>query len=78
MSVQWIGFWTGCLLGCIAGVALMALCVIAKRSDRDMERMFSDVVPPEKPRNVLPPHLPRFCDYSNQGRTCRTCEGQPT
>jgi hypothetical protein len=32
---------------------------VASRSDDEIEEIFGDIIPPEKPRNVDPPRLPR-------------------
>jgi len=39
MTSPWIAFGAGSLLGCIGGMGVLALCVIAGQSDRDMERL---------------------------------------
>ena len=46
MSTVWVAFFSGCFLGSILGSVALSLCVIAKRSDRDLDEMFDDVVPP--------------------------------
>lgn len=48
MSPGWIGFACGGGLGTLAGMVIMGVCLAAKWSDRHIERMFADVVPPER------------------------------
>lgn len=59
MSPVWLAFVSGMFLGCVAGVVVLSLCVAARRSDEDIERMFSEVVPGERSKNTVPPRLPR-------------------
>lgn len=56
MSHTWIAFVCGLVVGAPIGLLALALCVVAKRGDQDIDRLFSDVVPP---RNTIPPRLPR-------------------
>lgn len=35
------------------------MCVTAKKGDDDMDRLFAEFVPKEKPRNTFSPHMPR-------------------
>lgn len=39
MSSQWVAFFAGSFLGCIIGMGVLALCVVAGQSDRDLDRM---------------------------------------
>jgi hypothetical protein len=39
MGSQWIAFFVGGFLGCIGGMGILSLCVIAGQADRDMERL---------------------------------------
>lgn len=39
MSSQWIAFFAGGFLGCILGMGVLSLCVVAGRSDRNMESL---------------------------------------
>lgn len=39
MTSPWIAFFAGSLIGCIGGMGVLSLCVIAGQSDRDMEQM---------------------------------------
>jgi hypothetical protein len=59
MSAGWIGFIGGLVVGLPAGMALLSLCVIAKRSEQDMDQIFNCFSPPDKPVNTKPPRLPR-------------------
>lgn len=59
MSAVWLAFACGLFLGGACGVIALGLCVVARRADDDMERMFSDVVPEDRPKNAVPPRLPR-------------------
>jgi len=60
MSPGWIGFICGLIVGAPVGIIVLALCIVAKRADGDIERLFSGVVPDERPKNTLPPRLPRY------------------
>jgi hypothetical protein len=59
MSALWIAFACGLFLGGAGGVIVLGLCVVARTADDRIEEMFSGVVPDERPKNALPPHLPR-------------------
>ena len=52
MSTVWVAFCSGCFLGSILGSVVLSLCVIAKRSDRDLDEMFAGVVPSNCYRGV--------------------------
>lgn len=39
MTSPWIAFFAGSFIGCIGGMGILSLCVIAGQSDRDMERL---------------------------------------
>ena len=56
MSVGWVGFYCGLIIGTPCGVLILAACLIPRQRDRNIDRMFADVVPP---RNANPPRLPR-------------------
>ncbi len=54
-------FWLAAAM-CVVVLMLLfvwSLCVVSARADVDHDRMFGTIVPPEKPRNTLPPRLPR-------------------
>ncbi len=82
MSVVWIAFWCGLFLGVPLGTVALALCVVAKRSDEDIERMFADAVPHVVAAAADPCGLKLFCANDHQWfgeclpAACPFCHGQ--
>jgi len=37
MSNPWIAFFAGCFIGCMGGMSVLSLCIIAGQADRDIE-----------------------------------------
>ena len=77
MSPVWIAFACGCLLGSLAGVFVVSLCLAAKRGDEDRERMFAGVVPPVEFSAEYPERytLKLFClnDHEWHGECLPAC-----
>lgn len=59
MSVDWYLVMKFLIAGSPLVLVAAVWYAVTKNTDREMERLFGDVIPPEKPRNTVPPRLPR-------------------